>query len=173
MGNGNNVLFGSFCILFSRSLRLAQPFGRLAAKILHMLTAIRQNWKDFKAGTPGHRFQDIHSKRRKQPGQGKGNGFKKWGIIGLGILLSLTGIFFMAVPGPGLLILAPGLVLIAGESLLMARLLDWAEVRGRAFYEWAKARWQKASDLAKLGLIILTILIVVAALVSAYLIFFR
>jgi hypothetical protein len=53
------------------------------------------------------------------------------------------GLFFLAVPGPGLLIIGLGAVLIAREFRFVAMVLDWMEVRGRQFYKWSKQRWQR------------------------------
>jgi hypothetical protein len=54
------------------------------------------------------------------------------------VLLSLVGVFFLAVPGPGIPILAVGLALIAQESAALARWLDRAELRLRRW--WKKLR---------------------------------
>jgi len=45
-----------------------------------------------------------------------------------GALLCLVGLFFIAVPGPGIPILALGAALIAQQSLGTARLLDRTEL---------------------------------------------
>jgi hypothetical protein len=47
-------------------------------------------------------------------------------------------VFFLAVPGPGIPILAVGLALIAQESATMARWLDRTELRLRRW--WKKLR---------------------------------
>ena len=130
-----------------------------------MLAAIRQHWKDFKASPPGSRFQDIHKKRSKK--KGNGSGFRKWGLIALGVALCLAGLFFMAVPGPGTLVLALGLVLMAGESSTMARLLDWLELKLRPYYLRTKARWKKADPKARLALKVSSTLAGLAVVVAA------
>jgi hypothetical protein len=48
-------------------------------------------------------------------------------------------VFFLAVPGPGIPILAVGLALVAQESKTTARLLDRAEIRLRR--QWK--RWTR------------------------------
>lgn len=87
-------------------------------------------WDRFVHSTPGQRFQERYRRRQQQ----KGSAWKRCAFVGGGILLSLAGIFFLAVPGPGLLILAAGLALVAQESAVMARLLDRAEVRLRRWW---------------------------------------
>jgi hypothetical protein len=93
-----------------------------------------QSWDRFAHTTPGKRFQERY--RRKQRDQG--GVWKRCAMVGAGVLLSVAGIFFLAFPGPGLLILAAGLALIAQESATLARFLDRAEVRLRRF--WRRIR---------------------------------
>lgn len=90
-----------------------------------------QSWDRFAHSLPGGRFQGRY--RRKQ--QEKGSAWKRCGFACAGIVLSLIGMFFLAVPGPGIPILAVGLALIAQESAVMARLLDRAEIRVRRWWK--------------------------------------
>jgi hypothetical protein len=85
--------------------------------------------------TPGRRFQERY--RRMQ--ETKGGAWKRCALVGTGILLVLVGLFFMAVPGPGIPIFAIGLALIAQESESLARLLDRAELRMRRFIKRLRA----------------------------------
>jgi hypothetical protein len=82
-------------------------------------------WDRFVHSRPGRRFQERY--RRKQRAQG--SALKSCACVCVGIALTLVGIFFMAVPGPGIPIFAVGLALVAQESAVVARLLDRAEVR--------------------------------------------
>ena len=86
-----------------------------------------KSWDRFVHTTPGRRFYERY--KRKQ--QAKGSVWKRCALVAAGILVCLAGIFFLAVPGPGLLILAVGLALIAQESAGLARMLDRAEIRLR------------------------------------------
>jgi hypothetical protein len=86
-----------------------------------------KSWDRFVHTTPGRRFYERY--KRKQ--EAKGSAWKRCAFVCGGILICLAGIFFLAVPGPGLLILAVGLALIAQESAWLARLLDRAEIRLR------------------------------------------
>ena len=52
--------------------------------------------------------------------------------------VAYDGVFFLAVPGPGIPILLVGLALIAQESSTLARWLDRTEVRLRRW--WKKLR---------------------------------
>ena len=83
---------------------------------------------------PGRRFQERYRRKHAE----KGSAWKRYGFVCAGILLTVLGVFFLAVPGPGIPILAVGLALIAQESAAMARWLDRAELRLRRW--WKKLR---------------------------------
>jgi hypothetical protein len=90
-----------------------------------------QSWDRFAHATPGRRFQERYKRMREE----KGSVWKRCAFVCGGVLLSLVGLFFMAVPGPGIPILAVGLALVAQESAVMARLLDRAELRLRRWWK--------------------------------------
>ena len=69
-------------------------------------------WDRFVHARPGRRFQDRYRRMR----QAKGGAWKRGAFVCGGIALALVGIFFMAVPGPGIPIFAIGLALVAQES---------------------------------------------------------
>jgi len=94
-----------------------------------------RSWDRFVHTAPGERFQERY--RRKQ--QEKGSAWKRCAFVCCGALLALVGLFFMAVPGPGIPILAVGLALIAQESATMARFLDRTEVRLRGWWKRVRA----------------------------------
>lgn len=57
-------------------------------------------------------------------------------VVGLGLLA--FGIVNIFIPGPGgSVIILASLLILAGESRLLARLLDWAEVRFQRQVDWA------------------------------------
>ena len=85
-------------------------------------------------GQPGRRFQE----RYRRMHDGKASAWKRCGLFCAGIVLTLVGIFFLAVPGPGIPILVIGLALVAQESVTLARWLDRTEVRLRRW--WKKLR---------------------------------
>jgi hypothetical protein len=83
------------------------------------------DWDRFIHTPPGRRFQERYQRKR----EARGSVWKRCALVCAGVALVLVGIFFMAVPGPGIPIFAVGLALVAQESAVMARLLDRAEVR--------------------------------------------
>jgi hypothetical protein len=133
--------------------------------------AMRERWQEFNEGKPGKRFQQIHQRRGRR--QGKTSVWRKWGYIALASVLIFAGLFFLAVPGPGLLILAPGLALLAAESLTVAKFLDWAELKTRPLYLWAKARWKKAGRKTRLLILLAMGACGLAAAALAYFWFVR
>ena len=93
-----------------------------------------QSWDRFAHTTPGRRFQERYRRMQER----KGSAWKRCALVCGGVLLVLVGLFFCAVPGPGIPILAVGLALIAQESKALARGLDKAELRLRRM--WANYR---------------------------------
>ena len=88
-----------------------------------------QTWHRFASSPPGQRFQERYRRKREHPR----GGLARCGAVCAGIVLTLAGIFFLVVPGPGIPILAAGLALIAQESRVTARFLDRAELRVRGW----------------------------------------
>jgi len=107
--------------------------GAMLARVQTMFSGMfdLQSWDRFVHSLPGQRFQERYQRRQQE----KGSTWKRCGFVCAGILLSLIGIFFLAVPGPGIPILAVGLAFIAQESAVMARLLDRAELRLRRWWK--------------------------------------
>jgi hypothetical protein len=78
--------------------------------------------------------QTIEGKTRARHGP-TGSFGARCAVVLAGIGLTLVGIFFLAVPGPGIPILAVGLALIAQESEGTARALDRTELRLRSWWK--------------------------------------
>jgi hypothetical protein len=121
-----------------------------------MLEKLKRSWQRFKAGTPGRRFQQQFD-RRQESGRSP---VKKALLIGLGILFMAAGIFFLFVPGPSVVILLLGAVMVAQQSLLAARALDWTEIRIRKLLTWGSRVWRSSSPALKILLVILALIVV-------------
>jgi hypothetical protein len=95
-----------------------------------MIAAIKDYWRRFRASRPGHRFQDHYERKRASRG---GIAFRCAAMVG-GVLLFLVGVFFLAVPGPGIPILLVGAALVAQQWRGMAEMLDRAELKLRRLF---------------------------------------
>jgi hypothetical protein len=99
-----------------------------------MFNRLKEYRKELSRGRPGSRFEDSFDRQREKRTSRAGRALR---IIG-GLILFPVGVFFLAVPGPGLLVIALGAVLIAREFRFAARMLDATEVRARALWKWAQ-----------------------------------
>ena len=104
-----------------------------------MIKRIKAYWAELQRGRPGSRFHEQYERNQKKQKSPVGRALR----ISAGVLSILAGIFFLAVPGPGLLIIGLGAVLIARESGFAARFLDAMELRGRNLWKWARRRWRQ------------------------------
>ena len=124
-----------------------------------MLEKAKENWLRFKDSEPGHRFKDRYH-RRRQSSSGRYDPRMMVSIV-VGLLVMAGGIVAVPGPGPGWMIVLLGIGMLAGESKLIARSMDWAEVRLRKLERFVVGLW-RASAVGK-ALIILTILVCGAA----------
>lgn len=88
-----------------------------------MIEHIRESWRRLKRAPPGERFSRYHEHRQQQRLQVWLRPL--WLVVGT--LVIVVGIILLPAPGPGMLIIAAGAALIAGESATFARLLDRGE----------------------------------------------
>jgi hypothetical protein len=65
-----------------------------------------------------------------------------------------AGIIFLPAPGPGTIIFFIGASLIAQESFLAARALDWTELRLRKLAAWSLGVWHHTSLMVKILLML-------------------
>ena len=108
-----------------------------------MLGNLKRQWRAFRGGKPGHRFQDRYESSRKlrqtqslpqrlvQPF--------------LALILLAIGVVLTFIPGPAVVFFFAGAGLLAGESLMLARTLDWTELKSRKLLRWAKKWWAHAT----------------------------
>lgn len=113
----------------------------------------REHWREIKRGRPGHRFQARYARtqRRKRPAR-----------IAHRIIFLIAGVLALAIggllavfPGPAIPFFFLGGALLATESRVMARLMDWSELRLRAVAAWAAKRWRRLPGFARILLVIL------------------
>ena len=94
-----------------------------------MLRHLKQIWQRFRAGLPGRRFQQQFRLRQRF----RSGAARRVFFISAGILLAAVGVSLLFVPGPGIIILLVGAVLVAQQSSLAARAFDRIEIRLRKF----------------------------------------
>jgi hypothetical protein len=106
-----------------------------------MFDTLQQRWRQFAAVPPGQRFEAHFDRRQQTRPRGL---HQKILAVGGGILVMGAGLFFMLAPGPGILIFLIGALLVAEESLTVARLMDGADLRLRRLAAWVLARWRRS-----------------------------
>jgi putative transmembrane protein PGPGW len=129
-----------------------------------MFERIKQSWQRFKRSKPGHRFKQRYYEKQRS---GRST-VRKILVITAGLLIFAAGIFFLPAPGPGTIILLIGASLIAEESIIAARGLDWAEVRLRSLYAKSLCLWKRTSPAIRVLVVICAILVVAALALGAY-----
>jgi hypothetical protein len=86
----------------------------------------REDWRLFQASKPGFRFRDRYRRRqRNSPGR---VGFRKALYVLGGIAVAIVSLLLAPVPGPGWGTFLVGILILAGELPIVARLLDRADV---------------------------------------------
>lgn len=107
-----------------------------------MATAtLKKHFRAIKRGHPGHRFQD-HYEHQQHARNGRVSAGRIW-MLALGVLAILVGIVLCVIPGPGLPFIFIGGGLLAAESKVVARAMDWLEVHVRAVWRWGKRHWDR------------------------------
>jgi hypothetical protein len=99
-----------------------------------MLDGLKRRWRRLKAGQPGARFHRQYRENRES----RKSGLQRWGAVAAGAGMILLGVILLFIPGPGLLFIAAGGAVLARESQVLARVMDWGEVRGRRL--WRRVR---------------------------------
>ena len=88
---------------------------------------LRKEWRQFKSAKPGTRFVRQYESNQQERSS-------KWiraGIIALGVVVILVGAVALPAPGPGILIIAAGVALLARESRWIAERMDSVELKLR------------------------------------------
>ena len=129
-----------------------------------MLDKLQDSWRELKNAAPGERFQQRFHQRQKD----QHTRWRKPLFIGGGILVMGAGLFFLPAPGPRFLILFLGGGLLAQESLLAARALDWTELRVRQLAAWGLKVWQKSPMPVKILLVLVGLALAAGAAILGY-----
>lgn len=131
-----------------------------------MLGNFKRQWRTFRRGRPGERFQKRYeSSRRARKQQSLGRRL----IQPLAALVMLAiGVVLTFIPGPAVVFYFAGAGLLAGESLWLARTLDWSELRLREAYRWSSHWWHRASMVGKSAVVFVCVCVVGAMGFGAY-----
>jgi hypothetical protein len=126
--------------------------------------SFRAYWRELKGGRPGRRFVDCYEsshERQRQCGAGK-----RVVLIAAAILAFAIALVLSVFPGPAIpfFFIAGGL--LATESRVVARFMDWGEVKIRALLAWAKRRWRR---LPKYGRVIVALMFACGSAAAALL----
>ncbi len=129
-----------------------------------MLEQIKRSWERFKADSPGNRFQQQFKRGQRV----SRTPLQKALVVGSGVLFTGIGIVLFFVPGPGVLFVLLGAVLIAQWSLRLARALDWTEIRVRKLLARSSGVWRQFSAAVKIFLIGLAVIAAAAVGFGAF-----
>lgn len=131
-----------------------------------MLGKLKRSWRQLKAGRPGARFQLEYEAQQKS----RRPAWVRPVWVAVGTALLAVGLVALPAPGPGILVIAFGAAIIARESRVAARVLDWIEPRLRAVWTWAGNVWRVAPLPVNvlLALLVMALAVAVGWLASLY-----
>lgn len=130
---------------------------------MKMFKQTRRSWRLLKSAKPGNRFERTY--RSQQDGRGP---FRKVVSIVIGFAIVAAGIVLLPAPGPGVLVVALGLGLLAREFLIVARALDWLEPKLRKVMAAGRRLWARSSPLGRAALVLAAVVIAGGAALGGY-----
>lgn len=116
------------------------------------LAFIRERWRKFSRGRPGHRFQqryDLNCKDRKK---------RHWTRFLkpiAGLALFVIGVILCFLPGPGVPFLIVGGAFVADVSRPVARALDWTELTIRNCINRGRRWWKRLPKTSRYAALVL------------------
>lgn len=127
------------------------------------MSALVQEWRQFRNDTPGERFEHHHDRMQK-------TGSRAGAVARLlaGIVLVTTGIVMLFIPGPGLIALLFGFGLLGGQSKMMARGLDRVEPVMRHTTKQAVRTFEDLSPPTRIALVAVAALLAAGAVYLAW-----
>jgi hypothetical protein len=115
-----------------------------------MFEHLKQQWWELANGRPGKRFQEYYL-RRHSTDRGR---LRKLLVMAAGTVIFAVGIFLLAAPGPGFLLLLVGASLMAEESAFAARTFDMMELRIRRLVELVVRAWRNSPAFKRLVILL-------------------
>ena len=95
-----------------------------------MLGKLRQQWQELQEAPPGKRFRERYERRARE----RKTLWRRVLWSALAVVIIVAGIVALPLPGPGMIVIAAGLALLAQESLVVARFCDRLELAMRNLY---------------------------------------
>jgi len=107
-----------------------------------MQLTLKQRWREIMRGQPGRRFKEryVAAKESRADASWAQRGRRVLRILAA-MLATGIGVIFAFIPGPATPFFFLAGALLASESLYLARLMDWGEVRLRRLWGWGKHHW--------------------------------
>lgn len=115
---------------------------------MRLVQRMKAHWRDLERGEPGRRFQERYERAHRERSR-KGNLVQRVLKIGGGILAIAIGLIEIVFPGPAFLFLMLGGALLATESRVVARTMDWLEVKCRAAWSRVRGWWRRRGPTAR------------------------
>ena len=114
----------------------------------------KRHWHALSRGEPGRRFQDRYAEAKKaRADAGWGQRARRVLLLFVALGAMIIGALLMFLPGPAILFYFFAGTLLASESLYMARLLDWGEVKLRAIVKRGKRHWGRTPNWGRAAII--------------------
>ncbi len=132
--------------------------------MVEKLKEIKRDWQEFTESEPGSRFQDRYRRRQEEE---QGHMAKRIFLIVLGAIIAVGSLVTAPLPGPGWATVFLGLMILAGELLPAARLLDWLEVRLRKLWQFIQYVW-RSSLVGKVVVVVVAMILASAVFYTAY-----
>jgi hypothetical protein len=131
-----------------------------------MAHSLMQRWRTLTGGSPGRRFEGRYEAARSA--RLRGGWAHRLGRalrLVVAVLAFGVGLVLAVMPGPAILFFLLSGSLLAAESRGVARLLDRAEVRLRAAWQWSHKIWL---TLPGWGRVCVVVLVAAAGAASTY-----
>ena len=126
-----------------------------------------KEWRWFiKESAPGCRFRDRY-RRRQQLGRDRSM-LRRASYVAFGIALAIVSLLLAPLPGPGWGTFFVGSGIVAGEVLLVARLLDRGELKLREALLRIKGVWNESAAAVRVLVALMISLCVVASIYGAH-----
>src|SRR5688500_370653 len=126
----------------------------------------REDWRELRRGRPGHRFQARYRRARQEqhrcgPGQ-------RILLVALAVVFLAIAVVLVVMPGPAFVFFILAGALLASESQVIARFMDWSEVVVRKALAWGKRIWRRLPLMARVLVIAVAVACTGAATYLGY-----